>query len=80
LSPEQNVEHLRRTLGVAGLHLDQAARLRVHRRQVHHIRVVFAQAFRALDRVLLALELLEELAPSRARYRRKYVLSFEVIS
>ena len=52
---QEQVKHGGGALGVGGQHLDQAAAVGAHRRQPHHLGVVLAQTFRALDRVLFAL-------------------------
>ena len=57
---QQDVEHLRGALHVGGHHLDEAAALGVHGGQPHHLGVVLAQTFRALDGVFLIADLLEE--------------------
>ena len=57
---QQQVKHPGRFLHVRGQHLDQAAALGVHGGQPHHLGVVLAQTFRALDGVFLIADLLEE--------------------
>ncbi|CDC68065.1 uncharacterized protein BN503_01068 [Oscillibacter sp. CAG:155] len=56
---QKQIEDLRRALHILGHHPDQAAGLGVHGGQPHHIRLVFAKALGAVDLVLLALQLLD---------------------
>ena len=56
---EQQIERARRRLRLLGHDLDEAARFGVHRRQPHHLRVVFAETLRAVDLVALALKVLD---------------------
>ena len=57
---QQQVEHAGRFFHIRRLYLDQAAALRVHGGQPHHLRVVLAQTFGALDRVFFVTDLLQE--------------------
>ena len=57
---QQQVEHAGGLLHIGGQHLDEAAALRVHGGQPHHLRVVLTQTFRALDGVFLLADLLQE--------------------
>ena len=57
---QQQVKHAGRFFHIRRLYLDQAAALRVHGGQPHHLRVVLAQTFRALDRVFFVTDFLQE--------------------
>ena len=57
-------------IDIGGQHLDKAAGLRVHGGQPHHLGVVLAQAFGALDGVLFARRSPPGRSPSPARCRQ----------
>ena len=59
---EEHIEHLGGAVGVGGINLDKAARLRIHRCEGHHFRLVLAKTFRALEGILLALDLFEDIS------------------
>ena len=49
---QQQVKHFSRALCILRRYLDETARLGVHRRQPHHLCVVFAKALGTLDGIL----------------------------
>ena len=59
---QQQVKHRGGALGIGGQYLDKAAALGAHRRQPHHLGVVLAQTFRALDRVLFVLDAAQDIS------------------
>ena len=59
--PLHNLKHPGRVLRVSRVHLNQPSGGWVHGGQAHHIRLVLAQAFGALDGVLLPLQLFQKL-------------------
>ena len=58
---QQQVKDGGRALGIGGQYLDQTAALGAHRGQPHHLGVVLAQTFGALDRVLFALNAAQDI-------------------
>ena len=48
---QQQIKGLGRLLGIGGHDLDQAAAVRAHGGEPHHLGIIFTQTFGALDRI-----------------------------